>query len=343
MAREDRGDRAADYYDILGVPDTATADEIIRAYRRLAREHHPDRNPAAGSKRFQEITDAYDVIGDSDRRRHYDARRHGGGGRGIRIPVNQRLEGTAGRAAGPDDRPGPGAAAAPTPPDGPVVRVTFEEAVLGTIASVELAEHRPCGRCGGTGLEQPDPEGCPDCGGSGSITRQSGQIPVRHICVRCGGRGRPAPRACTVCGAVGTLLGTRPVKVRVPPGVTDGSKLRIRRNDGTVEAVVRVDPDPRFGRDGDHLTTRVAITPAEAALGAEVAVPTVDGDVVVRIPPGVQPGRRLRVAGRGVRRPGRPGDLLVTVDVVIPTVLSDPLRAAYEAVAAMSENPRDLN
>ncbi len=340
MARED-GDRAANYYDILGVPDTATADEIIRAYRRLAREHHPDRNPAAGSKRFQEITDAYDVIGDSVRRRHYDAGRQGRGA-GIRIPITRRPDRTSRAPAGPASGEEP--AAGSMPPDRPVVRITFKEAVLGTIATVELAENRPCGRCGGTGLEQPDPQGCPECGGTGSITRRAGQIPVRHICAHCGGRGRPASRACTVCGAVGTVPGSRPVKVRVPAGVRDGARLRIRRKDGAVEGVVQVEPDARFGREGDHLTIRVPVTPAEAALGAAIPVPTLEGNTVtVRIPPGTQPGRRLRVTGRGVRRADRAGDLLITVDVVVPSVLSEAERAAYEAVAAVSQNPRDLN
>lgn len=340
MARED-GDRAADYYDILGVPDSATADEIIRAYRRLAREHHPDRNPAGGSKRFQEITDAYDVIGDSVRRRHYDAGRQGPGA-GIRIPVNRRPDRTSRTPTGSASGQEP--AEASMPPDRPVVRITFKEAVLGTIATVELAENRPCGCCGGTGLEQPDPQGCPECGGTGAITRRAGQIPVRHICARCGGRGRPAARACTVCGAVGTVPGSRPVKVRVPAGVSDGARLRIRQKDGAVEGVVQVEPDPRFGREGDHLTIRVPVTPAEAALGAAIPVPTLEGNTVtVRIPPGTQPGRRLRVTGRGVRRADKAGDLLITVDVVVPTVLSEAERAAYEAVAAVAQNPRDLN
>jgi molecular chaperone DnaJ len=334
---------AADYYDVLGVPDTATADDIIRAYRRLVREHHPDRNPDGGSKRFQEITDAYDVIGDSDRRRRYDAQRQGGSGPGIRIPVNPGPRGAARRAGRPEDGPARGGAATatPTPPDRPVVRLSFKDAVLGTVTTVELAEHRRCGRCAGTGLEQPDPGGCPDCGGSGSVIRRTGQIPVRHICARCGGRGRSAPRACTDCAAAGTVPGRRPVKVRVPPGVTDGATLRIRRQDGAVDAIVRVDTDPRFGREGDHLTVRVPVTPAEAALGAEVSVPMVDGsDVTVRIPPGTQPGRRLRLTGRGIRRPDRAGDLLVTVDVVVPAALSEAERAAYEALASVSKNPR---
>jgi molecular chaperone DnaJ len=131
--------------------------------------------------------------------------------------------------------------------------------------------------------------------------------------------------------------------IRIPAGVTDGATVRARRKapHGPVEAVVRVQPDPRFGREGDDVTVRVAVTPAEATLGAEVAVPTVDGaPVTVRIPPGTQPGRRLRLAGRGIRRPDRPGDELVIVDVVVPTSLSDAERSAWEAVAAVSPSPR---
>jgi molecular chaperone DnaJ len=346
----------ADYYDILGVSDSATADDILRAYRRLVREHHPDHNPAGGSKRFQEITGAYDVIGDADRRRQYDRQRRGQGGRGIRIPVNRGPSG--GAAAGPgaaaaergsaDGGPGPGAAApsSPAPADRPVVRLSFQEAVLGTVTTVEVTEERACPRCGGTGLEQPDPGGCPECGGRGSVVRGTGQIPVRHVCARCAGRGRAAPRACPACGASGAVTAARPVKVRVPAGVADGAMLRIPRKDrAAIEALVRVESDPVFGRDGDHVTVRVPVTPAEAALGATIEVPTPGGrPVAVRLPAGTQPGRRLRVAGHGVRRADRrQGDLLVTVEVVVPTVLSDAEREAYEQLRAVSENPRAPN
>ena len=176
----------ADYYDVLGVPDTATGDDITRAYRRLARQHHPDHNPDGGSKRFQEITDAYDVIGDAERRRRYDADRRGGTGGGVRIPVR--------------------------PTGRPVIRLSPEEAAGGAIAVVTVTEERPCDRCGG----------------SGSFIRRTGQIPVRHIC--------PA------CRATGTVRAPRPVKVRVPAGVKDGTTLRINRKPPhrSFEALVQI-------------------------------------------------------------------------------------------------------
>lgn len=216
------GGRPADHYDVLGVPDTATAEDIARAYRRLARQHHPDHNPDAGSRRFQEITDAYGVIGDAERRRRYDAERRGGSGRGVKIPVNR----------------GPGAG-----PDRPVIRVSGAEAVRGTVAVVELTEHQSCAGCGGSGRAHP-PGACPDCGGAGSVTRRTGQIPVRHICASCSGRGRSAPRTCEACRGAGRVPGTHRLKVRVPAGVTDGARLRIRPKEPhpPFEAVVRVVP-----------------------------------------------------------------------------------------------------
>ena len=226
---ESGGDgRHTDYYDILGVPRTASRDDITRAYRRLARQHHPDHNPAAESKRFQEITDAYGVIGDADRRRRYDAdRRHDGAGRGVRIPV--RGAGAAGS--------GPGEATV----NRPVIRVPAELAAAGTIAVMDVTDERPCTRCDGSGLERPE-AACASCAGAGAVTRRMGQIPIRHICSACGGRGRAAARPCTACDASGSVARTRPLKVRVPAGVRDGATLRIRPK-GTgrpFDAVVRV-------------------------------------------------------------------------------------------------------
>ena len=231
MASEGNGadGRHTNYYDILGVPHTASDDDITRAYRRLVRQHHPDHNPAAARGRFQEITDAYGVIGDAERRRRYDAEQRGGsaGGRGVRIPVRG---------------PGPAAStAADKPPDRPVIRLPSELAASGTIVVIDVAEDGPCTRCGGSGLERPA-ESCSNCGGEGSVTRRTGQIPVRLICAACGGRGRPATRACPACGASGTVTATRALKVRVPAGVRDGATLRIRPRAPAqpFDAVVRV-------------------------------------------------------------------------------------------------------
>lgn len=221
----------ADYYDVLGVPDTASSDDIVRAYRRLAREHHPDRNPAGGSARFQEVAHAYDVVGDPERRRAYDATRSGSlpAGSARRIPVNYRSP-TTGRARKSDD---------------PVIRLTAREVALGTTAAIDVVENRRCAECGGGGLLQPPPGDCRACGGTGSLVRRTGQIPVRHVCRECAGRGRAAARACAACGAAGVVASRRTVKVRIPPGVRDGDTLRIRREPPAADiyAAVQVTPD----------------------------------------------------------------------------------------------------
>ncbi|HYH49009.1 MAG TPA: DnaJ domain-containing protein [Acidimicrobiia bacterium] len=220
--------RHSDYYDVLGVPPSATDDDITRAYRRLVRQHHPDHNPAAESKRFQEITDAYGVIGDAERRRRYDAEQHvSPAGQGVKIPVR----GPGRAASGPPEQGG----------DRAVIRLPAELAASGTIVVVDVTEETTCSRCAGSGLERPAGS-CSTCGGEGSLTRRTGQIPVRHICRSCGGRGRPTARACPACSATGTVTSTRPLKVRVPPGVRDGARLRIRRPGAapTLEARVRL-------------------------------------------------------------------------------------------------------
>jgi molecular chaperone DnaJ len=226
-----RSDRTpADYYDVLGVPDTASSDDIVRAYRRLAREHHPDRNPVGGSARFQEVRHAYDVIGDPERRRAYDATRAGSIPAGARrIPVNYRSPATGSARKS----------------DGPVIRLTARESVLGTTAAIDVVENRGCSECGGQGLLEPPPGDCRACGGTGSLVRRTGQIPVRHVCRECAGRGRATARACTACGAAGVVASRRRLKVRIPPGVRDGDTLRIRRKPPATDiyAPVEVRPD----------------------------------------------------------------------------------------------------
>lgn len=218
-----------DYYDVLGVPNTASSDDIVRAYRRLAREHHPDRNPAGGSARFQEVTRAYDVIGDPGRRQAYDATRSGSVPPGARrIPVHHHPP------AGRPVRKG----------NGPVIRLTARESVVGTTAAIDVVENRPCAGCGGGGMLQPPPGDCRACGGTGSLVRRTGQIPVRHVCRHCAGRGRAAARACTTCGAAGVVPSRRRLKVRVPPGVRDGDTLRIRREPRAPDIYVPVEVRP---------------------------------------------------------------------------------------------------
>ncbi len=325
-----------DYYALLGVPETATDEEIARAYRRLARQLHPDANVEEDAARFRDATDAYDVVRDRTRRAAYDASRRGPGGRGTSIPV----------------RHGPAEGRRPPSPPQPAtageLTLSFREAVLGTTAKVQVDEQGACAACKGSGREPTGPEPCPACEGEGANVRHSGPIAIRHQCARCEGRGRlPAPR-CETCGGTGALASSREVTVRIPPGVEDGSRVRIPLRRGqeadrgeAIYATVRVRPHPHFSRRGRDVAVTVPITLAEAALGAEIRVPSVDGrGLMLRVPPGTHPGPVLRVAGAGVPSPSQPGDLLVTVEVVVPKSLSDAQRHSLEAFAAATESPR---
>jgi molecular chaperone DnaJ len=327
-----------DLYAALGIPAGATADEITRAYRRLAREHHPDSNPEADSDAFAGLTDAYDVLHDPERRRAYDdTRRHRAraarAAAGMRIPV---------RHVGPrehDDECGP-------PPAAPAeieLALSFEQAALGTTVVMPLRAQATCPDCGGTGTERRTADPCSACAGGGSTTRSSAGITIRHRCPVCDGTGKRPPATCDRCHGDGRATVTREVTVRVPPGVTAGTRLRVRVPDVPgleAVAVVSVAPHPYFDRRGDDLTVRLPVTLAEAALGAVVTVPTLAGAVAIRIPPGTPPGRRMRVRGHGIPRTGRSGDLLVTVDVVVPGKLDDAQRRALEAFAAATPSPR---
>lgn len=331
--------RTPDYYALLGVPETATEEEIARAYRRLARQLHPDAKVEDDAARFRDATAAYDVIRDRTRRAAYDASRRQQGGYGTSIPV--RHGPAEGRRSPSPPQPQPATARELT--------LSFREAVLGTTAKVQVDEQAACPACEGSGRDRTGPEPCPACGGAGANVRHSGAIAIRHQCARCEGRGRLAAARCETCGGTGAVSSCRDVTVRIPPGVEDGSRVRIPVRRGheadpgeAIYATVRVRPHPHFKRRGRDVAVTVPITLAEAALGAQIRVPSVDGrGLNVRVPPGTHHGRVLRVGGAGVPSSSHPGDLLVTVEVVVPTSLSDTQRAALEAFAAAeTESPR---
>lgn len=320
-----------DLYETLGVRSDASAEDLTDAYRRLARQHHPDTNPEARSGDFSTVTDAFDVLRDPERRRSYDAtRRHrraaADAASGFRIPVHRH-------------RP-PGSPGAEQVPDEIELPLTFEQAALGSTATVEVRETRACSACGGTGRSVPGP--CTTCEGAGHSVRQSGGVNIRRSCDDCGGTGARPPLPCETCDRRGRVRGSRDVKLRVPPGTDDGVTLRFTLPDGSreVRAVARVAAHPYFERRGRDLTLRLPITVAEAALGAVVTVPTLRSAVAMRVPPGTPNGRTFRIRGRGVEDAQHPGDLLVTVEVVIPTDLSADQRAALEAFAAATPSPR---
>lgn len=353
-----------DYYAVLGVAQTAEAKEITKAYRKLARECHPDANPgdAAAEERFKEISTAYDVLNDETKRREYDeVRRLGpmggemgnmrfttGGESGsfedmFRMFSGGRARGGANRGVGP--RRGSDLETTLT--------LDFADAVLGATTSVYLTSDARCETCSGSGARPgTTAKTCSNCGGRGQIDDNQGFFSFASPCTRCGGSGNVIETPCGTCRGTGIEKRNREVKVRVPAGVSDGSRIRLTgkggpgRNggpSGDLFIVCRVGANSTFGRDGDNLTVQVPITFAEAALGANIEVPTLTGDkVTLRIKPGTQGGSRHRVKGRGIETPKRQGDLIVTVNVVVPTQLTEAERQAIEALAAATtHNPRE--
>src|SRR5579875_512213 len=366
-----------DYYAGLGVPKTASEKEITRAYRKLAKQYHPEAHPGS-EERFKEISAAYDVLGDAAKRKEYDevramgpigARLGGGGG-----PFGGGAGGAAGGPGGfsfrVDDlgdllggifnrgRGGPSGRAASGPQRGAdleaELHLSFEEAVEGVTTTVNVTSDASCSTCGGTGAAPgTSPSICPNCNGRGVVDDNQGLFSFSMPCPQCGGRGLIVEKPCPTCRGSGVERRARQVRVRIPPGVEDGQRIRLKarggagRNGGPpgdLFVLVRVGPHPVFGRRGRDLTVVVPVSFPEAALGATITVPTLHEPVTVRIPPGTPSGRTFRVRGHGVPsgngRAKGPGDLLVTVEVTVPTKLNDAQRQAVEALAGtLNESP----
>ena len=359
-----------DYYRVLGVAETATQKEITKAYRALARELHPDANPGdtVAEDRFKEVSAAYEVVGDADKRARYDEVRKlgpmagafggggGGGGFGGFGPGGINFDAgdlsdlfgglfSRGRGGGPQ-RSSTG------PRRGPDVEadltMSFEDSAHGATTTVNVTSEVRCPDCFGSGAAVgTSPRTCPDCGGSGAVVEDQGPFSFSRPCTSCGGRGRVIDTPCGTCGGVGAVRRPRQVKVRIPQGVRDGQRIRVKGRggaganggpDGDLYVRVHVESHPTFGRDGDNLTVTVPVSFAQAALGAEVPVPTLDGGTVtIRIPAGTQSGRTFRIRGRGVTTPKGAGDLMATVELHVPTDLSDAERAAIDALADVGQ------
>jgi molecular chaperone DnaJ len=367
-----------DYYQALGVTKGASAAEIKKAYRKLARELHPDKNPgnSTAEARFKEVSEAYDVLSDDTKRREYDEARtlFGAGGPGRARAGSGNFSGGStfdmsdifGSAGGADlgdlfgNLFGNGAGGrARTGSTGPMrgqdlnaeITLDFDEAVHGETLPLQLSGLGTCKTCGGNGARPgTSPRRCPTCGGMGTITRNQGGFGFAEPCRDCRGTGQIVDDPCPECGGAGTTMQTRTITVRVPAGVRDGAKLRIPGKGtpgarggpaGDLFVTVRVRPHDLFGRSGDDLTLSMPITFAEAALGATLRVPTMDTPVSVKIAPGTPSGRTLRVRGRGVKARSHTGDLLVTVDVAVPQKLNgDAAEALQKFAAAQPDDPR---
>lgn len=369
-----------DYYAALGVPKDASQADIKKAYRTLARELHPDKNPgdAKAEARFKEISEAYDVLSDEKRRREYDEARalfgsggfHPGGFGSSRFQTGPGgmpfdlgdLLGTGGRVGGLGDLLGglfggrsqrPGRTA---PQRGQDVEteatLDFVEAVSGVTVPLRMSSPGACQNCHGTGARPgTTPRRCPACLGTGMVTRNQGAFAFSEPCRECRGTGQIVDDPCPQCRGSGVTTQTRVITVRIPPGVKDGQRIRIAGKGvpgerggppGDLYVVVHVRAHPLFGRSGDDLTLTLPLSYVEAALGTTARVPTLDGVVTLKVPAGTSGGRTFRVKGRGVpRRDGSHGDLLVTVEIAVPRKLSPEARKALEALAAAQvDDPR---
>lgn len=365
-----------DYYDVLGVAADASAKEITKAYRKLARELHPDKNPGddAAEERFKAVSAAYDVLGDEAKRTEYDEVRRlgpaaggvpGGGPGGFSFNVGDMQGGDIGDLLGQmfnrGGRRSGNTGAGPRRGSDLTAQLTidFEDAATGLTTTLYLTSDATCSTCDGSGAKPgTSPTRCATCGGRGVLDDNQGMFSFSTPCRTCHGTGSVIVEPCETCHGSGIERRPREVKARIPAGVKDGQTIRLAgrgapgRNGGPAGDLlveITVKPHERFGRSGNNLTVTVPVTFAEAALGAEIEVPTLGGpDVKLRIKPGTQSGSRHRVKGKGIetqsKRAGTStGDLIVTIDVRVPTELSDAERAAIEQLAAATTvHPRNI-
>jgi molecular chaperone DnaJ len=350
-------------YDILGVTKTASQDELKKAYRKLAREFHPDRNPgdAAAEERFKEIQSAYDTVGDEEKRKKYDAGGNGfqGFGPGGFNPADVNLGDFGdllgglfgGRRAPSQPRQRPQRGADLEVP----VKLSFEDALRGIETKVAVEVDATCRTCHGSGAEPGTaPTLCPVCHGRGVLAESQGLFAISQPCPRCRGNGTIIETPCHTCRGTGVERRTRRYTVKIPAGVKTGTRIRLKGKGAPGEAggppgdlyvVTEVEPSKRFHRRGKDLVVDVPVTYPEAALGATVEVPTPDGGrVSLKVPPGAHDGKLLRLRGQGAPKLKGDGneDLLARVKVAVPAKLTKKEREALEALQKAShDDPRE--
>jgi molecular chaperone DnaJ len=374
-----------DYYKILGVAKTATAEEIKKAYRKLARELHPDHNKdnQGAEARFKDVSEAYDVLSDKKKRAEYDETRDmfasgrtgggspfgfpGGGrgtagqGQGVPFDLSDLFSqgGAGGGAGGMSDlfgtifSSGSGRGGGRAPGTGPrrgadvesEVTLGFREAVDGVTVPLRMTSAAACDACHGTGAKPGTvPRVCPSCEGTGQVSRSAGRFGIAEPCRECRGRGLVVDDPCPTCHGSGRGTKSRTMNVRIPAGVRDGQRIKLKAKGapgerggaaGDLYVTVHVTPDQVFGRSGDNLTLTVPVTFSEAALGGEIEVPTLGGSTVrLKLAPGTPNGRTMRVRGKGsTRKDGTKGDLLVTVEVQVPQRVDGKAKESLEAFA----------
>jgi molecular chaperone DnaJ len=354
-----------DYYEVLGVERSADEKDLKRAYRKLAMEFHPDRNQAPDAEqKFKEITRAYEVLSDPEMKARYDRFGHAGvEGNGAGGPQGfdgfQNFEGFGdifdaffgGNQRGGRRRRGPARGSDLRYN----LRITFEEAVFGVEKEIEFQRMERCDRCTGKGAEPgSDLTTCPDCNGSGEIRRAQqsifGQFVNVSPCAKCQGEGRVITNPCTKCRGSGRERSTRHITVKIPAGVDDGAQIRLSGEgeagahggeQGNLYVVLGVTAHPKFERVEDHILFELPVNVAQAALGAKVTIPTLEGDSDFDIPAGTQSGEDFVLRGKGVPhlRGGGRGDMVVRVTAVIPESLSDEQRELLQRLAETMGTP----
>ncbi len=344
-----------DYYEILGLARGCAQDDIRGAYRRLARQFHPDVNKTSeAAETFKSVNEAYQVLGDPERRRAYDRFGHAG------VSGMNGFEGFSGFGGLGDifeDLFGFGMRSSARSQAAPQrgadlhlsLRISFREAVFGVTEEVEVTRLEPCDRCNGSGAEPgTTPTRCSTCNGSGEIRRVQqtmlGSFVNVSACPTCGGRGETITTRCSQCVGERQAQKTRTIQVKVPAGVSDGTRIRLSGEGniglnggppGNLYVSLSVEEDTEFRRQGDDLIYELPINIAQAALGANVAVPTLEGEERLKVPPGTQSGRVFRLRGKGVphlQHTGR-GDQVVVLRVVTPTNLTPKQRQLVEQLA----------
>lgn len=373
--------KKTDYYELLGVPRKATAKDIRSAFRKLARKYHPDLNPGdkAAEEKFKQLQEAYDVLSDSKKRQMYDqygfysenvpTGDYGPGAGGGEGNVNFDFggfdfgggaPGSAGGSSFRDlfsqffgGRGGRGAVEEEAEEGGSLeykLEIDFWDAVRGGVKKLQITRLDACETCHGTGAVG-TPQVCPACNGTGTIQQNAGKMRFNVPCTRCGGTGK-LRTACKTCGGEGRVRRTETIDVRIPAGVASGGRVRVhgKGNAGTMGApggdlylVIEVKPHPFFERRGNDIYTKVPVTVSEATLGAKVEVPTIDGRALVRIPPGTDSGRTLRLREKGVpsARNGTRGDQYVEIQVVVPQPTDERVRNIMKELETVApEDPR---
>ena len=358
-----------DFYQVLGVANTSTPEEIKRAYRKLAQKFHPDANSGDGAaeEKFKQISEAYAILSDAAQRKEYDELRRlvesgayrsagqrggnpfGGGGQRVRVEDLQDIFGGGlgdlfgGRNS--RGRPGPRKGVDNTAD----LTISFDESVSGLVTELSVRGQAPCSRCGGSGSEPGTTiDVCPTCGGDGVVASNQGFFSFSQPCPQCGGSGRLVLTPCTQCRGQGTEIRSRNIKVKIPAGIKDGATIRLAGKGGPGQAggppgdllvKVRVGSHELFQRRGDDLHLTVPVSYTEAALGTSIEVPTLDGKVAIKVPPGTASGKTLRVKGRGIKAGKKPaGDLYVKIEVVVPAKISQEEKRLLEELGALDRD-----